>query len=119
MVILSTKARQTISAAVDLYGSATLKNAWRMWVNDHPQSRRQSEPFHDGDGAMASGLLAAILGALEVMRRAMLDRRETPGLSEDEISDLDNDLSQVQSVERQLRSEPSKNPRLGQAILSH
>ena len=103
MTILSAKARQVISLAISRYGSPAQKAAWYAWASSHRQVRRAGDPLDDGKSALPSGLIAAILPALNAMKRAMADRRDTPGLSEDVVSDLDNDRSHLKSVEHHLQ----------------
>ena len=98
--MLSAQSRQLIKTAVDLYGSSSQRVVWYQWAN----ANRQVSTHADRLSApkVPHAVLAAIMPALEQAWRAMLDRRETPGLSEDDISDLDNDLSHIRSVARHL-----------------
>lgn len=99
MLILSAGARRLINDAASLL-PAGARQVWQAWADGHPQVRRAGDPSDDSKGALPKDVAGVILAALEAQRERMRLLRGRPGISEDEVSDLDNDISHIGSVER-------------------
>ena len=99
MLIFSPKARQLVDEAVMLLDQSQ-RRAWLAWSSEHDVSRGAGDQRDNGKGALPPEVVNAVLTALEAKKDRLRQRLRTPNLSEDEISDLDNDLTHVRSVER-------------------
>ncbi|HKT17772.1 MAG TPA: hypothetical protein VJR47_07005 [Stellaceae bacterium] len=99
MLIFSAKSRQLIDFAMADYGDSAGREIWNRWVSAHPNTRREGEPWHDGIPELPRELVAATLRALDEMRRRKRNQREMPGLTLDQLSELDDDLSQIKATE--------------------
>lgn len=102
MLIFAAKTRQIIDYAVANYGAAQDRDIWDKWIKHDPRICRAGEAWYDEKPELPREVVAAALNALDGMRRRKRDQRETPGLTEDQISDLDNELSLIRSAERFL-----------------
>jgi len=102
MLIFSSKARQLIDNAV-LFLHPAERQVWIAWAAEHPHGRGPGESSDDGRGPLPAELIDVLLAALEAKRSHMTASFEKRTLSEDEISDLDNDLSHLRSVEQAIR----------------
>jgi hypothetical protein len=105
MLLLSQGARQLIDAAVEELGDPTRKEVWRAWAAAHPRARRAGDFWDDGGPPLPHDVVEAALLALNEATRRKRSRIEAAS-SEDEISDLDNDLSHIKAVARLLREGP-------------
>jgi hypothetical protein len=99
MTIFSAKARQLIDAGVSLLPAAQTK-VWATWAAAHPETRQAGASSADVPRELADTVLAA-LAAKAAQMRQLIDR---PGLSEDAISDLDNDLTHLRAVEKGVKA---------------
>jgi hypothetical protein len=102
MTTFTAKARQLIDDAVTLLPPPQTL-AWAAWAAAHPDIRLAGGTATGGTERlpreMADIVLAALAAKAVEMRRMIAE----PGLSEDAISDLDNDLSHLRAVERGVR----------------
>jgi hypothetical protein len=96
MLILSAKARQLIDAAVE-YLDPQQGQLWLKWSSG-------SGGTQGGDVPPPRDALDVALAALEAEEARMQQRRSDPGLSDEEVSDLDNDLSHLRAVKRLIQS---------------
>lgn len=101
MLIFSASARDLIEEAAVLLAPAR-RGVWRAWAEANPRIRMPGDPSDDGRGPISDELAGVILAALEAKREQMKQLRSQPELSEDGMSDLDNDISHVKSVERAI-----------------
>ena len=99
MLIFSANARQLIDNAVASLDEPRQK-AWRTWIAQQPVRRSAGDPLDDERGPLPAEIVNIVLSALEAMRDNLRRQLSAPGLSEDDISDLDNDVSHISSVER-------------------
>ena len=82
-------------------GGTSQKDTWQAWAREHPDVRGPDGiSWQDLARVLPFEVEMAALFALEHLADEKRKRREMAGLSDDEISDLDNDLSYVKSVER-------------------
>jgi len=102
MLIFSAKSRQVIDTAVAGLADQSQRDVWLAWSRAHPRVRRVNDPLDDGQGQLPPDVIDTVLAALEGLSSRMRLRRAEPGLSEDDHSDLDNDLSTIRSVEEAL-----------------
>jgi len=107
MLIFSVGERQLINRAINAYGNDSQRAIWRSWVSSHPRVRSgPAEPWDDGTGPIPAEVADVARSALNQMFMAMMSRTTSSKLSEDEIADLSNDLSEIRSV-GELLSEQS------------
>jgi len=82
-------------------GGTSQKDTWQAWAREHPDVRGPDGiSWQDLARVLPFEVEMATHFALEHLADEKRKRREMAGLSDDEISDLDNDLSYVKSVER-------------------
>jgi len=105
MLLLSQGARELIDAAVEELRDPDRREIWRAWANAHPGVRRATDPWDDGGLPLPQSVVEVVQSALEEMARRKRSRLEA-ATSEDEISDLDNDLSYIKSIAQLLRDGP-------------
>lgn len=99
MLIFTVGERQLINRAVNTYGNDSQRQAWRSWANSHPRVRRgPADPWDDGTGPLPQEAADAARSALNQMFVAIMQRAKSGNLSEDELADLSNDLSEIRSV---------------------
>jgi hypothetical protein len=102
MLTFSPLARQVIDAAVAELPNASQRAIWTDWAREHATERRIGGPADDDKGPLPGEVANIVLAALESMSARLRLRLAEPAISEDEISDLDNELSRIRSVERAL-----------------
>lgn len=105
MLLLSEGARQVIDAAVQELGDAAQQKTWQNWARAHPRTRRDGDPWDDGGPPLPRDVVGVMLLALDEMAQRMRSRLDEPA-TEDEISDLDNDLSYIKAIARLLVEGP-------------
>jgi hypothetical protein len=98
MTVFSAKARQLIDDGVTLLAPPQTK-AWATWSNANPEARLTGVASGEVPRELAEIVLAA-LAAKAAQMRQLIDQ---PGLSEDTVSDLDNDLTHLRAVERSVK----------------
>jgi hypothetical protein len=102
MLIFSPKARHLIDRAVSNFTEPSRAAIWRAWADANPRVRRSGEPWDDGGPPLPDDVVDTALLALDRMENSFTRRKEMPNVSEDEASDLDNDLSHLHAVQRFL-----------------
>lgn len=102
MAVFSPKARQLIDAAIADTGEPRYGEIWRSWVIANRDVRQPGDKWEGAITGVPPDVVIAAVYALEEMARRMLRQRENAHLSEDELSDIDNDLSHIKSVQRFL-----------------
>jgi hypothetical protein len=105
MLLLSEGTRRLIDAAVDDLADPDRRKIWRDWAIAHPRSRRAGDPWDDGGPPLPGAITNVAITALSERWHRMRSRLEELS-SEDEIADLDNDLSHITSVVRLLKDGP-------------
>lgn len=99
MLIFTVGERQLINRAVNAYGNDAQRQVWRSWANIHPRVRRgPADPWDDGTGPLPRDVADAARSALNQLFVAIMQRAKSGNLSEDELADLGNDLSEIRSV---------------------
>jgi hypothetical protein len=104
MAIFSPKARQLIDTAFADLGGTPQKDIWQAWVRHNNEVRSPAGPtWESAEGRLPFEIAMAAVYALEHLRGRKERLRDSGKVtSEDELSDLDNDISHVKSVERFL-----------------
>jgi hypothetical protein len=102
MLLLSAKARRFIDAAVSDLPDPEQRNAWLSWTSANPDVRTPDGPANDRGGPIPTGIAAVALAALARKVVRLEERRGTPHLDEDEMSDIENDLTFIDTVESVL-----------------
>lgn len=108
MLIFTLKARRAIEQAVNTYGDDRQRGIWRSWTAEHTAVRRgPADPFDDGKGPMPAEVASVVHSALHQMFQAIKDGADRPGITEDDLAEISNDLSFIQSIVRTLPQEPA------------
>jgi hypothetical protein len=102
MAVFSPKARRLIDAAIADTGEPRYGQVWRAWVLANPDLRQPGERWEGATAGLPADVVVGAVYALEEMVRRILRHRERSNLSDDERSDIDNDLSPIKSVQRFL-----------------
>ena len=102
MAVFSPNAKQLISAAIADVSQPEYKQTWWAWVHAHPDVRGPGDRWQNATAGLPVEVIIAALWALEEMARRLRWRREWASASEDELSELDNDLSRIKSVQKFL-----------------
>jgi len=100
--ILTAKARQLIERGVSEAGDYHHRKVWHSWAQANPDVRGPGQPWEKAAGRLPTEVIATALYVLEYIARGKRQKLERGHLSEDEISDLDNDLTYIKSLERFL-----------------
>ena len=118
MVAFSPAALRLLDAAVVRFTDSARRERWSKWEQRHPEiHRRPGVKWDDwGDLALPSDIVEIALLALDRMSTRVQSRLDSGGLTEDEMSELDNELSHIRSVERFLHQAPTKAARMGRVI---
>jgi hypothetical protein len=108
MLLFTAKTRGLIDRAVGQLANAQQQRIWNEWAREHPALRVPKGPVDDG-GPPPRDVVLVALAALELMEAAKLRRlREADHLSEDEVSDLENDLTYISALSQQLHEMPAR-----------
>lgn len=99
MAILTAKARQMIEWGIDDVADFHQRKVWHSWAQANPGVRGPGEAWQDVLGKLPEDVVATALYVLEHIARRKRQQLERYDLSEDEISDIDNDLGYIQSLE--------------------
>ena len=102
MLIFSPKARQLIDLAVSTFVDPRRAAVWKSWAKINPKMRLSGEPWDDGGPPLPNDVVETALLALDQMEGSIQHEKENKGLSEDDISYLDNDLSHIHAVQQFL-----------------
>jgi hypothetical protein len=100
MLILSAKARQLIDGAV-AHLDPRRQRVWSNWSSAHPVPSGPHDVSHEPPPRDA---LDVVMAALEAQDAQLRQRLSDPNISEDDVSDLDNDLSHLRAVCRAIQS---------------
>lgn len=102
MLLLSAKARRLIDAAIADLPDPEQRDTWSSWARANPDVRTPDGPVDDGGGSIPTGTAAVALAALARKASRLQQRLGMPALDENEVSDLENDLTFIDSVEAVL-----------------
>jgi hypothetical protein len=102
MLIFSPKARELVDLGFTNFTEPPRIAIWKAWADANPRVRRAGEPWDDGGPPLPGDVVEIALIALDKMEGSLKNQKLQPTLSEDDISDLDNDLSHLHAVQRFL-----------------
>jgi hypothetical protein len=98
MLLLSAKARRFIDAAVNDLPDPEQREAWWAWARANPDVRTPDGPTDDRGEPIPVGIVAVALAALSRKVVRLRQRLGVALLDEDEISDVENDLTFIDTV---------------------
>jgi len=98
VIYLTDRARQFVEYAVTKFGDADQRGIWNDWARAHPVVVVTKS-------ALPRVVAQAALDALIAYGRSMDQRIEAGADDDDTISDLENDLSFVEAISRDMRME--------------
>jgi hypothetical protein len=107
MLLFSAKTRQLINVAVDALPDPTQRQVWRTWAQEHPSIRRPEGPTDDDGPPLPRDVCLVAVSALEALENNKRHRQNSTDMTEDELSDLDHDLSYIRAVTQLLRQTSS------------
>jgi hypothetical protein len=102
MILFSPGGRQLIAVAVDNLGDPRRKEVWQRWAAANPRVRLAGDPWDDEGDPLPREIVEIALLALSELVRKLRAERDRVEHSEDDVADLDNDLSQIKAVIRLL-----------------
>jgi hypothetical protein len=109
MLLFTAKTRHLIDVAIQRLPDESHRQLWRAWVQKNPQLRRPDGIVDDGGPSPPRDVLLVMVSALDQLEANERQRMNSPGISEDERSDLENDLTYITAVSRLLHQIPSEN----------
>jgi hypothetical protein len=107
MLLFSAKARQLLDNAVNALPDVSRRAVWRTWASEHPYFRQPDGPADDGGPPLPGDVADVALYALQEMADSKTNRRTASNISEDEAADLENDLTYIRAVVRQIKETSS------------
>jgi hypothetical protein len=103
MLLFSAKTRRLLDIAVEALPDASRRAVWQGWVKEHPNIRLPAGPTHNEEAPLPGAVAEVALSALEIMADRKKSRQQVPDVSEDELSELDNDLSYIGAVTQMIK----------------
>ena len=105
MISLTLKERQLIDEAILRFCNDREREIWRAWKVEHPAVRHEpAQPVDDGTaGRFPASVSSVAIDALGRFERFLRTRIDSVEVSEDEASDLCNDVAEVRSAVETLR----------------
>ena len=104
MYLLSAQAREMIDEAVRTLPDPAQRRLWEDWAERHPRMRVPDGPARDDGPPMPPDVVVVVLTALREMETAMRNqRRADAGLSEDDRSYMDNEITHLGAVTRLIQ----------------
>ena len=101
MYLLSAQAREMITEAVNALSDPVRQQVWQRWAENHPRLLLPGGPIRDDEPPMPAEVAVIVLIALREMETARRNKRRIPAeISEDDMSDLDNEITYIGSVTR-------------------
>jgi hypothetical protein len=108
MLLFTSKTRRLIDSAVQRLPDETRRQLWQTWVKENPQLRRPDGITDDGGPPPPSDVVLVMQSALVDLEAAKRREMNAPDLSEDEVSDLESDLTYIIAVSRLLQQIPTR-----------
>jgi hypothetical protein len=103
MLIFTLGERQMIATAINLFGDDRQRSIWRSWASAHLNIRRgPADPWDDGGNPMPTEVAEVISSTLNQLFAARIDKAKGGTLSEDELADASNELTEIQSLAKSL-----------------
>jgi hypothetical protein len=107
MLLFTWKTRHLLDAAVQQLPDEHQRQLWQGWAKDNPQLRRPGGIISDQEPSPPREVLSVMLVALQRLEMAKRARLSAPSLSEDEASDLEDDLTYITALSQDLRQLPA------------
>jgi hypothetical protein len=98
MTFLTPKARNLVDLAIRQTENAEHARIWRIWSADHPVSLSHDRNFPE----LTPEAARVVLEALRHFSTLAEAKIQSGHLEEDDLSDLDNDLSFAKAIENDL-----------------
>jgi hypothetical protein len=108
MLLFTSKTRRLIDAAVQRLPDDARRQVWQTWARENPQLRRPRGITDDGGPPPPRDVVLVMQSALGDLEAAKRQQMSAPNLSEDEISDLENDLTYIIAVSHLLQQMPTR-----------
>jgi hypothetical protein len=106
MLLFTWKTRRLIDSAVRRWGNEGQKALWQAWASENPQLRRPGGIIDDGGAPSSPEIMVVIRTALEQAETDKRSQLRRTDLSEDEIADIENDLSYIKALLRDFHLMP-------------
>ena len=100
MAAFSPKAYRLIDLAMCELEDDGARAEWVAWSHDHAERRTANSVTYSEH--VPRNVLAAALAALERMSRSLKARLSSNDLDDDDVSDMENDLTYIRTVETSL-----------------
>jgi hypothetical protein len=107
MLLFTAKTRWLIDSAVKQLPDVSSRQLWQAWAKANPQLRRPGGVTDDNGPPPPHDVVLVMLSALDQLEASERRRINSPDLSEDERSDLENDLTYITAVSRFLQQMPT------------
>jgi hypothetical protein len=107
MLLFTAKTRGLIDRAVSALPEQR-RRVWTMWAEEHPNVRVPDGPVDDGSPPPPRDVVFVVIAALEEFGATKRRRLAARDVSEDEISDLENDLTYIGAVSEMLNRMPAR-----------
>ncbi len=110
MYLLSAQAREMIQEAVGGLPDLERRRIWYGWSDQHPRLFLPGGPDRDDEPPLPADVAVVVLTALKVLEDAKRHLRASATLSEDDLSDLDNDITYIGAVTRLVQEAARGDP---------
>ena len=100
MYLLSAQAREMIGEAVNALADPRRRQVWQRWSEQHSRLLLPDGPLCDDEPPMPAEVALVVLTALNEMEAAKRNTRSSSEMSEDDISDLDNEITYIGAITR-------------------
>jgi len=108
MLLFTAKTRGLIDRAVRDLPDESQRRLWDDWTREHSRLRVPDGPIDDDGPPAPRNIMLIALAAVEQLRATKRQRLNAGGLPEDEISDLESDLTYISAVARMLQGMPAQ-----------
>jgi hypothetical protein len=106
MLLFTAKTHGLIDRAVRDLPDESRRRLWRDWAREHSRLKVPGGPVDDDGPPAPRDVVLIALAALEQLEATKRQRLNIGGLTEDEISDLEGDLTYISAVSHMLRGMP-------------
>ena len=103
MLLFTSKTRGLIDSAVQRLPDEAGRQLWQTWAKENPQLRRPGGITDDSGPPPPRDVVLVMQSALVDLEAAKRREMNAPHLSEDEISDLESDLTYIIAVSQLLQ----------------
>ncbi len=104
MYLLSAQAREMIDEAVNALADPSQRQLWHRWAEQHPRVLHPGGAARDDEPPMSAEVALVVLTALREMETTRRNNRSASvEISEDDLSDLDNEITYIGAVTRLIQ----------------